>query len=110
MKSMNFYVLVMIICCLMNLGANAQNICGRWYSSDSTRIYYVYKKGQYIEAVLESSTRKNDKPGTIVLTGVEEKRTGFYEGIIHAVSDDAMTEARLTSNGSQQLNLRLRRF
>ena len=98
--------------CLNTALLTAQDITGRWRSADSTRTYNIYSRGDTLEAVLEKSSRKLDKPGTMILTLLQKKKNGRYVGFIHA-GDDGMTTVavlKMQSPDNNILSLRLRRF
>jgi len=96
---------------LISFVVSGQEITGKWYSKDSTRIYYIYKMDDQFEAVLEKSSRKNDKEGAIILRHVTNmgKKRGF-EGAIYTVNGiPALAKIRFEEDG-QVLRLRLRRM
>jgi|SRR6187402_3069977 len=90
---------------------SGQEIAGKWYSKDSTRIYHVYKKDDQFEAILEKSSRKTDKEGTIILRHVTNNhKEGEFEGAIYAADGMAtLAKIRFEKDG-QVLRLRLRRM
>jgi len=96
---------------LISFGISGQEIAGRWYSKDSTRIYHIYRVDNQFEAILEKSSRKNDKVGNIILRHViswhENKK---FEGEICAMDGTStFAKMRFEENG-QVLRLRLRRM
>lgn len=96
---------------LTSYSVSAQELAGKWYSKDSTRIYNIYKKGDQFEAVLEKSSRKSDHEGTVILrhvTGRLKKRA--FEGEIYSV-DGLSTFAKIRfEEDGRVLRLRLRRM
>jgi len=90
---------------------SGQEISGKWYSRDSTRIYHVYKKDDQFEAVLEKSSRKTDKEGVIILRHVTNRRKNReFEGAIYTVDGmPTFTKIRFEKDG-QVLRFRLRRM
>jgi hypothetical protein len=92
---------------------SGQQIAGKWYSKDSTRIYLIYNNDDQFEAILEKSFRKEDKEGTFILRHVIylDKRKRF-EGKIYAANSGMPTLARIRFEGKEGkvLRLRLRRM
>ena len=92
--------------------AAGQKITGKWYSKDRTRIYYIYKKEDQFEAILERSSRISDNEGVIILRQViqigKKKR---FKGTIYTVNPPVATIAKIRfAEGGQVLRLRLRRM
>jgi hypothetical protein len=87
---------------------SGQDIVGKWYSQDSTRIYTIYKTADGFEALLESSTRKVDKKGVYVLRHVTENKKKRYDGIIYSVVDGTATVAKIRFEDKEGRILRLR--
>lgn len=96
---------------LISYAISGQELVGKWYSQDSTRIYHIYKNDDHFEAVLEKSSRKSDKEGAMILRHVtsRRKKRGF-EGEICSV-DGFSTFAKIKfEEDGQVLRLRLRRM
>jgi hypothetical protein len=89
------------------------DITGEWYSADSSRIYKVYANGDGYAAILQSSTRPQDRQNASVLINVTyHRRKNCYQGIILAVSDSMPVMAQMAFADKRQrvLKLRLRRL
>jgi hypothetical protein len=89
------------------------DITGEWYSADSSRIYKVYAHGEGYEAILQSSSRPQDREAAFVLRDVTyHQRKNRYKGVILAVSDSMPAMARISFADKRRrvLKLRLRRF
>jgi hypothetical protein len=90
--------------------AQSQSLNGLWCSEDSTRIYKIQETKNGYEAILFSSSRKNEKPGVVILKDVKfKKNKSRYEGIIFAVDDNMATSANITLSGNI-MKLKLQRF
>ena len=107
---MSAYRLVFLMLCTWPAAVAGQELSGRWYSADSSRIYYVFRKDSTYHAVLEKSTRSGDQVGTVVLSGVKQRVAQYHRGIIHTVEGDMSTLADIRFEGNDTLRLRLRRF
>src|SRR6185436_17370391 len=82
MRLLFTHFLILISCCV-----SGQEITGKWYSEDSTRIYQVYKKDDEFEAVLKKSSRKTDTEGVIILRHVTSSgKNREFEGAIYTAS------------------------
>jgi len=106
----SFFLLLIV---LAPLRINAQDITGRWYSEDSSRVYTVYKKKDHYEAVLTSSSRKEDIRGSVILDSVtSRRRKNKYAGAIHSPDNTTLTNVRLCFRRSETdtLCLKLRRM
>jgi hypothetical protein len=92
---------------------SGQEIAGKWYSKDSTRIYLIYNKDGQFEAILEKSDRKGDREGTFILRHVTylDNRKRF-EGMIYAANSGMPTLAKINfeDKSGKVLRLRLRRM
>lgn len=93
-----------------HIKVNCQTLEGRWRSSDSTRVYYVYRNNDELEAVVEKSTRSNEKSGALVLSLIQKKGNFRYKGVIHSVDGQISTLATIKFKTDDVLILRLRRF
>lgn len=92
----------------------SQNLNGLWYSSDSTRIYEIKQtdENKYI-AIIQSSTRKEDRVGFIVINHLEyNSRKKRYEGSIYSVSDKnpAFVKIKFSKTDKTQISLKLSRM
>jgi hypothetical protein len=96
---------------LASYTVSSQELIGKWYSQDSTRIYHIYKIDDQFEAVLEKSSRKGDKEGVVILRHVTNRiRKRDFEGEILSVNGHStLARIRFEENG-QVLRLRLRRM
>ncbi|MGZ8525365.1 MAG: hypothetical protein ACXWV1_13115 [Chitinophagaceae bacterium] len=96
---------------LISYAVSGQELVGKWYSQDSTRIYHIYKNHDQFEAVLEKSSRKTDKEGVMILRHVmgRGKKKGF-EGEIYSVDGQSTLAKIRFEENDQVLRLRLRRM
>ncbi|MBS1511235.1 MAG: hypothetical protein JST86_10365 [Bacteroidetes bacterium] len=84
-------ILFSLLFCTGIIAAKGQQLTGRWYSADSSRIYEI-KPGnnQDFDTVLKTTHRKGEKAGCVILKNLtwnpHKKR---YEGLIYTVNDDA---------------------
>jgi hypothetical protein len=91
----------------------AQEIAGKWYSKDSTRIYLIYKNENQFEAILEKSTRKDDKQGTFVLRQVTSRnKKKWFRGLIYPADSamPALAKIRFEDKEGKVLRFCLRRM
>lgn len=88
----------------------AQQLIGRWYSSDSSRIYDVKASGtNQWKAVIYSSTRKDDKIGyEIIPTLVYNKNRKRFEGYIYSEKTDLPAFAKITFSKSDGSEIKLK--
>lgn len=92
---------------------NSQDISGKWYSEDSTRIYHIYKKDNHFQASLLSSKRIGDKPGFPVLQNiVYDAKRNKHSGGIFSTEDSSATFVKISYDNRKNdvLKLRLHRF
>jgi hypothetical protein len=106
-------LLIMPVVLFISGIVSGQQIAGKWYSEDSTRVYLIYQSDDQFEAILEKSTRKSDKEGIFVLRHViylDKKRQ--FEGAIYAPDSGMSTLAkiRFEDTDGKVLRLRLRRM
>lgn len=96
---------------LISFGVSSQEIAGRWYSKDKSRIYHIYKVDDQFEAILEKSSRKTDKEGVKILRHVTSRRENKkFKGEICAM-DGTTTFANIKfEENGRVLRLRLRRM
>jgi hypothetical protein len=89
----------------------AQQITGRWFSGDSSRVYEIRAvTANSFEAVIQTSLRKTDSTGFIVIKELHyNKRKKRHEGIMYAVSDKRPCFVKINITGNQ-LILKLRRM
>ncbi|MFN8252396.1 MAG: hypothetical protein U0V75_11005 [Ferruginibacter sp.] len=102
------YLLFVITLIVAGQQANAQQITGLWYNTDSSRIYEIRPagSGQY-EAILKKSARKTDSSGvTVIKTLRYNAKKKRYEGIMYAAgSSDACIVKIIPSQNSLTLKL-----
>ncbi len=105
-------ILLLIICFISTYRVAAQKIDGLWYSSDSSRVYEIKKTtGNKYNAVIKSSTRKNDRPGYIVIKDLEyNARRKRYEGVIYAVENSEATFVKIRFTNTNKIVLKLSRM
>ena len=96
---------------LTSFAVSGQELVGKWYSQDSSRIYHIYKNDDQFEAVLEKSSRKSDKEGVMILQHVTSRgRKRGFEGEIYSI-DGRSTSAKISfEEDGRVLRLRLRRM
>lgn len=97
----------------MAIYSSAQkSLVGKWYSDDSTRTYEIYAHGTGYQAVLITSTRKNENIGALVLTDINcNKKCNNYKGFIRAVSDGLTVQVKISlENDGNTMKLKLRRM
>jgi hypothetical protein len=96
---------------LISYVVSGQEIAGKWYSKDSTRIYHIYKIDDQFEAILEKSSRKSDKEGVLILRQVTSRgKKRRFEGEIYAANGiPTLAKIKFEKDG-QVLRLRLRRM
>ena len=92
----------------------AQQLTGCWYSADSSRVYEIKQTdGNTFEAIIQSSARKDDKPGYIIIKKIaynaHKKR---YEGVIYSVTDNkpAFVKIKFDKSNSNKIILKLERM
>ena len=100
-------------CLLLLQNLFAQKIAGLWYSSDSTRVYEIKQTAanKYM-AVIQSSTRKTDQAGYVVIKElIYNTRKKRFEGIIYAVADGspAFVKIKFSKKNINKINLKLSR-
>lgn len=105
-------ILLLIICFISINRLAAQKIDGLWYSSDSSRVYEIKKTtGNKYNAVIKSSTRKNDLPGYVVIKDLEyNARRKRYEGVIYAVENSEATFVKIRFTNTNKIVLKLSRM
>jgi len=98
---------------IFSFNVTGQDIAGKWFSADSTRIYEITKTQEGFKGTLFSSTRKKDTAGAIVLSGIffNEKKN-IYTGTIHSITDQTSTAVilKFKKKDSSVLYLRLWRL
>ena len=98
----------------ISIALSGQKLVGKWYSQDSTRIYLIYKNDDQFEAILEKSSRENDREGAIILRHVEyDDKKKQYEGVIYSADRSALptlAKIRFEDKDGKVLRLRLRRM
>jgi len=108
------YTFTLILSLLFINYLQAQNITGRWYSNDSTRIYEIKQVSENkFTAVLYRSTRKNDSIGYVVINNLQyNSHKERYEGVIYAVSGGQPTFVKIKfyKNRSDIIVLKLDRM
>lgn len=81
-------ILGFFIVCITSYNVTAQNIEGKWYSGDSSRIYEINYTNGMFEGKVMASSHTDEKPGQYILKNVlynaKKKR---YEGLILALDD-----------------------
>mgnify|MGYP001320142201 CR=1 FL=1 len=113
MKQIVLSSFVYLLCTFCGHPGKTQDITGRWYSEDSSRIYTVYKKNNYFEGVLTSSTRKEDIRGTLILDRVTSRRKKCrFAGAIHSADNTTITRVKMCflKNSGNVLCLKLKRM
>ena len=92
----------------------AQQLTGRWYSDNSSRVYEIKQANGYtFEAIIQSSARKDDKQGYRVIKNltynIHKKR---YEGVIYSVTDNkpAFVKIKFDKSNSNKIILKLERM
>jgi hypothetical protein len=109
-------LLILPLLLLISFSLSGQSIVGKWYSQDSSRIYLIYKNADEFEAILENSSRKNDKEGAFVLRHViYVNRKKRYEGAIYSAATDenaipTLAKINFQDKDEKILRLRLRRI
>jgi len=92
----------------------AQEISGRWYSADSTRIYEVTPSGNdQWKAVILASSRKNDKVGFEVARQIIfNKQKKRFEGYLYSTDNDepAFVKISFDKTNINEIKLKLDRM
>ena len=106
------YIFILIAAAVFSCSeANAQQqLTGLWYSADSSRVYEITAlPGNTFAAVLQSSSRKTDKPGYAVIQHlVYNGRKKRYEGNIYATNDTTPAFVKITFDKKDKRKLILK--
>lgn len=105
--------LVLLLLVLFSLTIDGQVLSGEWYSSDSSRVYNIYRVGEEFQATLLQSSHIGDRINGFILRHVSyNEKKKRYEGIIYAPIDGLPTTVKISFSDKNIdiLKLRLHRM